>query len=422
MNFTSFNFELEDAISGAKATYTMRIHVIHVNKRPTIKAENFLTTADSSQGIIINESNWRSFDWTVSDVDTLPANLQTSLRVAFYTSQGFSMYSCVVTNGHWNSSQCSFNPQADTPLAIRADFAKNARKLISSYETVTTDCSTADQLKARLGAPSTLCSAHFKMVFAPTPLASFTPYVTITFVGVDDEEAESQPIAALIFVKALNSPPTVWSPSVVLAGQGVNNPFIRDTAQDSNTFNNPVSVDDVDSNGNIELLTISVNPGYSGNLVWPETAPCVVDDSNNQVWYCRDRIASFNQWLTDLRFEVTSNDRADITFTMNDLGFSSDYKPSANLTASSVTSVRLTAAVAAPKGNSSTLAIAVGVAAGVGLLLLGALGFFLRRAVAPPSDDYFSAATSPLSAAPTSPLYTAQNQQYTSAIYKAPTN
>jgi hypothetical protein len=313
---------------------------------------------------------------------------------------------------------CDFNIDTDTAFAGRDSFARNARVSVPSFELVTSDCSSAEQLKARLGAYSRNCEAHFKFVFAPTPLSSFTPYVALTFSGIDDQQAESSPITALIYVKAINTPPVIWSPSTVLGGQGINNPFIIDTAADSPTFNKPVSVNDVDSNGNIELLTITVNDGYSGNLVWPESAPCTASTARDQQWLCRDRIVAFNQWLKDIRFEVTSGDRADITFEINDLGWSSDYRPAVNLTASSTTSIRLTLAVAAPKGNSSTLAIAVGVAAGVGLLLLGALGFFLRRAVAPPADDYFSAATTPLSAAPQSPLYQAQNTEHMNALYK----
>jgi hypothetical protein len=306
----------------------------------------------------------------------------------------------------------------DVPLALRADFTRNGKKSVSSFETVTTACPDFATLKTARGLVSRNCESHFKFSFVPASGASFTPYVSITFTAIDDYSAESTSISALIAVKAINNPPTIWAPDVVLAGQGVSNPFIRDTSSDSSTFNNPVSVADVDSNGNIELLTITVVDGYSGNLVWPESAPCSADSSVSMQWNCLDRIASFNQWLNDLRFEVTSGERADIRFTINDLGFSSDYKPSANLTATAVTSVRLTAAVAAPKGNSSTLAIAVGVAAGVGLLLLGALGFFLRKAVAPPADDYFSAATTPLSAAPQSPLYQAQNTEHVNALYK----
>jgi hypothetical protein len=420
-NFTSFDFTLTDPESNAIGTYTMVINVIHVNKKPSITAANFLTTAQSTSGIVINESEWRSFDWIVSDVDSLPSTLTTSLRIAFYTSQGFNIYSCTYATGHWDTQNCTFNSETDTPFAARADFAKNAQKIISSFEVVTADCETFDDLKLRYGVASDNCQAHFKMVFAPTPSAYYTPYVSITFVGVDDNDAESSSISALIFVKSINTAPTVWSPSIVISGQGISNPFILDTSTDSSTYNNPVSVGDVDSNGNIELLTIKVVDGYTGNLVWPSTAACSADSSIAQTWNCLDRIDGFNQWLVDLRFEVTSGDRADITFTMNDLGYSSDYSPSPNLTATSTTSIRLTAAATAPSGNSSTLAIAVGVSAAAGLALLGALGFFLRRAVAPPSDDYFSAATSPLSAAPQSPLYAPQNVEHTSALYKAKT-
>jgi hypothetical protein len=418
-DFASFTFTLTDPESNAVGQYSMKIHVLHVNKRPNIKAVNFPTTAETNQGIVVNESSWRSFDWKVWDVDSLPSTLTTSLRVAFYTTQGFELFACTQTPGApWNSSRCEFNPA--TPVAIRGDFARNAKKSIASFETTTTACPNFQTLKDGMGLVDPGCEAHFKMVFKPSIDASFTPYIAITFTAVDDYSAESTSITALIFVKAINTPPTIWSPDIVLGGQGVNNPFIRDTSGDSPTFNNPVAVDDVDSNGNIELLTIRVLDGYSGNLVWPESAPCTqVQPSEGHVyWECYDRITSFNQWLTDLRFEVTSAQRADISFTISDLGFSSDYKPSPSLNATSITSIRLTAAAAAPTGNSSTLAIAVGVAAGVGLLLLGALGFFLRKTLTPPTDDYFSAATSPLTAAPQSPLYQPQHETFTSPLYK----
>lgn len=416
MNFTSFDFTLTDVLSGAVGTYTMRIHVIHVNKRPSIEAMNFLTTSETNAGVIVNESSWHSFDWRVWDVDSLPAVLTTSLRVTFYTSQGFSLYTCVGSPSTWNTAECQFNVD-DAPFAVRSDFSKNARRIINSYETAVGDCPDANALKTRYGSPSRNCEARFKFAFAPTPLASYTPYISISFTGWDDEEGESNTISVLINVKAVNAPPTIWAPALVTGASGVTNPFLRDTDQASATYNFPVSVDDSDSNGNPELLTISVTSG-SGNLVWPPSVPCEVSSESSTVWYCRDRIASFNQWLGDLRFEVTNGDRASLHFEINDLGFSSDYKPSPNLTATADTSVVIVAAIAAPKGNSQTLAIAVGVAAAAGLLLLGALGFFLRKAVSPPTDDYFAAATTPLSAAPQSPLYQAQNQTYENVLYK----
>jgi len=416
MNFTSFDFTLTDQLSGAVGTYTMRIHVIHVNKRPNIEAMNFLTTSETNAGVVINESTWHSFDWRVWDVDSVPAALTTSLRVTFYTSQGFSLYTCAGSPSSWNTAECQFNI-ADAPFAVRSDFSKNARRIIDSYETAVSDCADANALKLRYGSTSRNCEARFKFAFAPTPLASYTPYVTVSFTAFDDEEAESNTISVLINVKAVNSPPTIWAPALVTGAAGVTNPFLRDTDQASATYNFPVSVEDSDSNGNVELLTISVSSG-SGNLIWPASVPCEVSTESSTVWYCRDRITSFNQWLGDLRFEVTNGDRAALHFEINDLGFSSDYKPSPNLTATADTSIVIVAAVVAPKGNSQTLAIAVGVAAAAGLLLLGALGFFLRKAVSPPTDDYFAAATTPLSAAPQSPLYQAQNQTYENVLYK----
>jgi len=417
-NFTTFNFTLTDSSSGAVAPYVMNIHVIHVNKRPFIEASNFLTTAQTTSGIIVNESTTHTFSWKAYDQDSLPSTLQTELRVSFYTTQGFSVYSCTGTAANWlNDLDCTYDPAV--PFAIRSDFSKNAKKLISSYSTVSTSCPDFNTLKLKYGVIDTNCESHFKMVFAPTPGSSYTPYVAITFNAVDDYSAESTAISALIYVKALNQPPTISSPPLVLAANGISNPFIRNTDQSSASFNSPVVVGDVDAFGNAELLTISVNSGFSGVLTWPATAPCWVDPSNSQLWYCKDTIPSFNQWLGDMRFQVNSGNQADLTFTINDLGFSSDWKPSPNLTASSMTSIKLTAAITAPKGNSSTLAIAVGVAAAAGLLLLGALGFFLRRAVAPPKDDYFSAAVTPLSAAPQSPLYQAQNTTHENVLYKA---
>jgi hypothetical protein len=417
-NFTKFRFSLTDPLSGAVGIYTMHIHVIHINKSPFIQAMNFLTTAETNQGIIVNESTSHAFSWRAWDQDSLPATLQTSLRVSFYTTQGFSLYQCTGNAADWlSTSTCTFDPSV--PFAVRADFTKNAKRTITSYSTTTTSCADFTALRAKMGAVDRNCEAQFKFTFVPTPGASYTPYISINFMAIDDQEAESTAISATIWVKAVNTPPTIYSPPVVLGTQGITNPFIRNTDQNSAEFNNPVIVNDEDHNLNYELLTISVNSGFSGNLIYPNNAPCAVDPANSQVWHCLDRIPTFAKWLGDLRFEVTSGEQADLTFTINDMGHTSDWKPSQNLTASSQTSIKITPAVLAPKGNSSTLAIAVGVAAAVGLLLLGALGFFLRKAVAPPKDDYFSAATTPLSAAPQSPLYQAQNQTHENALYKA---
>lgn len=417
-NFTSFQFQLTDIASSASGVFTMYIHVLHVNKRPFIEASNFLTTSESAGGVIVNESSSLALSWRAYDQDSLPSTLRTMIRVTFYTTQGFSLYSCTGSTADWlSTSTCTFD--AAVPFAVRADFLKNARRTIDSYETVTASCADFTALRAKMGAVDRNCETHFKFNFVPTPDASYTPYITISLNAVDDYEVESTTISVLLVVKAVNSPPTISAPPVVLAGAGIANPFIRDTDQNSASFNNPVIVGDVDSNGNVELLTISVDADYSGNLQYPASAPCAeAPGSNGRVWYCQDRISGFNQWLGDLRFEVTSGERADLTFEINDLGHTSDYKPSANLTAVAHTTVRILPAVAAPKGNSQTLAIAVGVAAAAGLLLLGALGFFLRKAVSPPADDYFAAATTPLSAAPQSPLYQAQNTTHENALYK----
>jgi len=414
-NFTSFNFLLTDIASGATGTFTMYIHVIHRNKPPTIRAANFGATP-----LVMNESSSIAISWLAFDVDSMPAELTTIIRASFYTSQGFTMYACTGTAADWlSTSACTFDPAV--PFAVRADLIKYAPRTIGNYETVTTSCPTFTALRAKMGANDSDCESHFKLNFVPTPLASYTPYVTISLTADDNYadglDTKSTTITTTIIVKAINSPPTITAPPLVLAASGTTNPFIRDTDQNSANFNVPVVVSDIDSNGNKEFLTISVDDNYSGNLQYPASAPCTADP-NGRAWYCLDRISGFNQWLKDLRFEVTSGDRADISFEINDLGFTSDYKPSKNLTAVAHSTIKIIPAVAAPKGNSQTLAIAVGVAAAAGLLLLGALGFFLRKAVAPPADDYFAAATTPLSAAPQSPLYQAQNTTHESALYK----
>ena len=413
--FTTFTYTLTDPGTGAVGTYTMQIDVIHVNKPPVVVAANFLTTAQTTAGVIINESQWRNFDWYAYDVDDTPTNITTTVRITFYTTSGFSLYSCEVTQGAWNSTNCAFDAAADVPEAVRSDFAKNAAVSFSAYEVLDGDCSDDEELKLRYGNASRDCEAHYRFAFVPTPLASYTPYVTITWVAVDPHGAESLPIQALISVKAINDAPTIWAPAQVVGATGITNPFLRDTSQASPTFNNPITVGDVDSNGNTEQLTLQVVSG-SGNFSFPAVARCSVAANNS--WVCLDRISGFNQWLGDVRFNVTAGDRATLLFTINDLGNYGDYQPSPHLTANATTVVVISAAVRAPTGNSSTLAIAVGVAAGAGLLALGALGFFLRKAVSPPDEDYFSAATAPISSAPTSPLYQAQHSEIMSPIYK----
>ena len=415
-SFTSFTYTMTDPDTNAVGTYTMVIDVTHVNKPPSIFAANFLTSAESTTGIIINESEWRNFDWYVNDVDDLPSNLTTMVRVTFYTTQGFSIYSCAFTAGDWNSSTCAFDTAADVPMAVRADFAKNARVTFQAYETVTTDCPDYNTLKERYGSTSRNCESHFRFAFVPTPLASYTPYVTISWTATDGLAAESTTISALIYVKSVNNAPTIWAPAQVVGAAGITNPFLRDTSPTSPTFNNPITVADVDSASNIEQMTFEVVSGV-GNFIFPAAASCTNNAANTTV-VCNDRINAFNQWLPDVRFNITSGDRATLRFTVDDLGNSGDWRPSPHLTANATTVVVVSAAVTTPRGNSSTLAIAVGVAAGAGLLLLGALGFFLRNAVSPPDEDYFSAATAPISAAPQSPLYQAQNSEHMSPLYK----
>lgn len=418
--YTSFHYTISDPVTGAVGTYKMTINVLHVNKRPFIEAMNFPTAFDTP--VIVNESSSHVFDWRAWDVDNVPSELKTVVRFNFYTTQGFSLFTCQFVAGQWNDPEraCTFDPNGE-PAAVRADFAKGASKMFELYDLVDTDCPDNATLKARLGSPSRNCEAHFRLVFTPTPLASASPYVRVLLSSIDSYEAESNPITTYIHVKAVNNPPKIWAPPQVVGGAGIKNPFIRDTAQGA-TNGFPVSVSDVDATINsIEQLTIRVLPGSKGNLTWPASAPCTASTTEAMTWICLDRVGKnigFAQWLGDLRFTVQSGDRANIEFEINDLGNTGDYVPSPHLTATARTTVIIVAGVAAPKGNSSTLAIAVGVAAGAGLLLLGALGFFLRNAVSPPSDDYFSAATAPISAAPQSPLYQAQNTEHMSPLYK----
>jgi len=416
MNFTEVPFTLTDASSGAVGSYIMHIHVLHLNKPPMIEAINFLTTSQTNRPTIVNESSSRIFEWRVRDPDSLPSTLRTTMRVSFYTSYGFSLFTCTYVPGQFNTPDCNFDPSA-VPFAVRADFVKNARKAIPIFETMTSDCDSASALKSLYGTRSDNCAAHFRLVFAPRPAASYTPYVTISLVASDDFDAESTTISSMIAVKALNSAPTIWTPPIVLGAAGITNPFLRDTDQASVNYGRPIQVNDTDANGNPELLTITVIEGV-GNLVWPAGASCRKSDGGNLVWYCLERMDSFKSWLENLRFEVTSGDRAALTFEINDLGFTSDYKPSANLTASSTTIVIIAAGIAPTAGNNPTLVIAVGAAAGIGLLLLGALGFGLRRKVKPVEDDYFNAGTTPLASAAQSPIYQAQNQTHESALYK----
>jgi len=381
-----------------------------------IEAVNFLTTSQTNQPTIVNESSSRILEWKVRDPDSLPGDLKTTMRVSFYTTYGFSIFTCTYASGQFNTPNCFFDPAA-VPFAVRSDFIKNARKSIPIFETVTSDCADASSLKLLYGSRSDNCEARFRLVFAPALAASYTPYVSISFVAADEFDAESLSISILLSVKALNSAPTIWTPPIVLGTAGVINPFIRDTDQASVNFGRPIQVSDSDSNGHAELLTVTAVEGV-GNLIWPIGVPCYQSSDSKLAWYCLDRMDNFKLWLENLRFEVTSGDRAALLFEINDLGYTSDYKPSLNLTASSTTTIIITAGIPPRSANSPTLVIAVGVAAGVGLLLLGAMGLGLRKKVKPLEDDYFNAGTTPLSAAPQSPLYQAQNQTHESQLYK----
>ena len=415
-SFTSFTYTLTDPGTSATGTYTMVIDVTHVNQAPTIYAADFQTTTQTTAGVTINESNWRSFDWYVNDVDDLPSNLTTSVSIAFYTTNGFSIYSCAYVAGAWNSSSnCTF-ASTDTPEAVRSDFAKSTKVSFESYETVTGDCPDASTLKLRYGNTSRNCEAHFKFAFVPTALASYTPYVTITWTAIDGDGASSTSISALISVKALNQAPTIWAPSSVVGSGGITNPFIHDTTTTSATYDDPISVADSDSNGKTEQMTFQVVSG-TGDFIFPTSASCAAVSANSSDYTCTDTISSFNTWLTNVRFNITSGTTATLLFIINDLGHSSDYSSQGNLTANATTVVTVGSSTT-PTGNSSTLAIAVGVAAAAGLLTLGAAGFFLRNAVSPVTEDYFSAATAPISSAPQSPLYQAQNTEHMSPLYK----
>lgn len=416
-DFTTFTYTLTDPGTGAEGTYTMTINVVHVNQAPSIFAANFPTTTVSSTPLVINQSEWRTFDWYANDVDDLPATLNSSVSISFYTSQGFSIYACSYAVGAWNNSECAFT-SADVPEAVRSDFAKNAQVSIQNFEVVSTDCSDADALKLRYGNTSRGCESHFRFAFVPSPMSYYTPYVSITWTVADPSGASSPGISALIAVKQVNQRPTISAPSRVVGVAGITNPFIRNTNQDSTSFENPITVGDVDSNGKAEQMTFSVVSGQ-GNFLFPANAPCVASSSSNSTYVCTDTISSFNKWLSDVRFNVTDGDTATLLFIINDLGNSGDYKPSPNLVANATTVVVVGAAATPPSGNSSTLAIAVGTAAGAGLLALGALGFLLRNAVSPPAEDYFSGGASSLNAAPQSPLYQAQNTEHLSPLYRA---
>lgn len=146
------------------------------------------------------------------------------------------------------------------------------------------------------GANDVNCESHFKLAFVPYALAFYSPFVSITFTGVDDYGAASSPITAYVFVKEINQPPIIWAPPMVVGGPVQTDPFIMDTDAASSTYNDPVTVNDVDSEGYQELLTTQVNPGYSGELLYASNVPCVAQaptsvGASPTTWVC------YNCWL-----------------------------------------------------------------------------------------------------------------------------
>eukprot|EP01122_Echinamoeba_exundans_P017827 TRINITY_DN9779_c6_g1_i1.p1 TRINITY_DN9779_c6_g1~~TRINITY_DN9779_c6_g1_i1.p1 ORF type:complete len:1990 (+),score=505.24 TRINITY_DN9779_c6_g1_i1:206-6175(+) len=423
-NYGQFVFALKDSgipYGPSKSlNVTITVNVISVNDPPVFQALDFTTIAQGGDGPVLNEDSKVQLTWRLTDIDSLPEDLVTRVRTSQFSRAGWNVFSCI-NDGF---AGCSRG-------AVITNSTDNFKEPVLRYETRSTGCN------YRPGYPIASfddCYAEFTFEFEPEKNRYQIPFIQLAFVGFDQID-EADPSQTVISVLPVNDAPFIYAPPLISPAAGVVEMQILDDTErptaDAPFVLPAVSADlktkgvfvwDIDSSrGAVLLLTAEIIDG-DGEFVPTRQLGC--NQTSDYVWECRNTLTVLNKYLRTSTFKIGADagyTEATVRWTINDLGNTSPENNVTELSASTTTRfvyTKLPEIAGTPPGN-NTLTLAAGIAAAAGLILIALLAWRLRNALKAPDDKYFEVATSPLSVAPTNPLFKPQFQERQNPLYNA---
>jgi hypothetical protein len=423
-NYGQFVFSLTDSgipYGPSKSiNVTVTVNVVSVNDRPIFQAIDFTTIAQGGDGPVLNEDGKVQLTWRLTDIDSLPEDLVTRVRTSQFSRAGWNVFSCV-NDGFAGCVRSG----------MITNSTDNFKEAVMRYETRSTGCN------YRPGYPITSfeeCYAEFTFEFEPEKNRYQIPFIQLAFIGYDQID-EADPSSTILSVLPVNDAPYVYAPALVSPAAGVVEMNILDDTErptsDAPFVLPSVSADlkskgvfvwDIDaSRGAVLLFTAEIIDG-DGQFV--PTAQLGCNQTSDYVWECRNTLTVLNRYLRTSTFRIGADagyTEATVRWTINDLGNTSPENNVTELSASTTTRfvyTKLPEIAGAPPGN-NTLTLAAGIAAAAGLILIALLAWRLRNALKAPDDKYFEVATSPLSVAPTNPLFKPQFQERQNPLYNA---
>lgn len=386
-----FSDKYQTPESRKETTINYLLHVNPVNDAPDLIVDSGIKVLGSETDGGANEIEKGEefvFSWNVYDIDNLPSTLSTIVTATPLTRSPWDAFSCVN-----NEDQCSNQVELKPSSTIKPTV------------TVETKC----EFSYPSDRQNEKCYARFTLRFVPQN--SQVPYIQFTLQGTDHQSFNglSQARQILLNVIPKNLPPVVWSPPKIESTSSLVN--IRVGNSTANVTDDAPPLWPV----TLTMTVVSEN----GHFVLPEFAVSKCDVSeDNLVIVCTDTVPSINNWIQELRFNITNGDRtANVSFIVNDNGFPglSNSEMESELV---VTEIVIDDSIVpiVPKSSSKLLIIALSVGA-AGAIAVGVLVALLRNKLSPPTDDYFQIGTDTVSTSPQSPLYQGQTKEGFSGLY-----
>lgn len=413
-NYTALRLGLLDD-EGLWTNYTLRIHVRPVNNAPVV-TPLFPSGFD-------NPSLWEDSQyvlrWLVTDVDSDPSTLRTDIIIISASRRlRWNLFPCSSSNGTFDVNWCTHD-NLTTPSATEAGAG-----FVPSFSSSSSSCNTVE------GYPTTdfsNCYVEFRMIFRPYANLFSYRYTQMILQGLDDKNATSSPVDAVMSVRPVNDAPSIWAPATLTADPGSGRILLRGES-DINASPAVIGVDDIDAPQAVALnLTITV-VNKDGTINFNGTACALVSEEVDNVYNCVENLKKLNERLLTSEFVVAnayldSEIEVVVKLFIDDLGWvGEDNEPHLNAS----TSIRIiytpATQITVPPSTGNALFIATAVAAAAALILLGLLAWRLRKTLKAPQDDYFQLGVSSISTAAVNPLFKKQGKEGDNPLYRANNN
>jgi hypothetical protein len=396
----------EDAFTYVNVTINVRF----VNQGAVLRPLNF---AGGDQGVVtLFEDGSAMLRWRVTDVDTDPSVLTTSLIVRVSRRQ-WEMFACQPPAV--GASEAEISPTDCTPGQLIGD-RRNATVVVPAFTTNTTTCARPAGYPVSESATSG-CFREFRIFYKPAANLYAVIYTQFVMVPGDLTGASVQTLTVTMSVNPVNNPPELTVPGSIVAPLGSKSISLTQDGQAITAYDfdaRPVS---------IEQVTFEATQGtgeLSFNLT-DFTDRCSKDlNATLPTWVCRATISTLNKILPTAIWTTTGEGDHDdvLQITLNDLGnVGVDNTPELS-SSGNITISFSTAAIIVPPATSNALFIAIAVAAVVAILAASLAIWRFRKALAAPNDDYFALGASSISTAPDNPLYKQQTIEGKNKLYK----